>query len=146
MPIVKNWAPAIAWMSLIFLFSTEIFSGSNTSSFFRPLLSWFLPSLTSEQIDLIHFLLRKFAHWIEYFILCQFLLRGFSAHFPLWKRSRRLFWGLLWAMLYAAGDEWHQSFVPSRSPSPFDVLINSCGAICGAWWFERSKKMGNNSP
>jgi len=146
MHIVRNWAPAVAWMSAIFLFSTDIFSDSHTSSIFRPFFSSLVPSLTTEQIDWIHFLLRKFGHWIAYFILCRFLMAAFTAHFPLWKRSRHLLWSLLWAILYAAGDEWHQLFVPSRSASQFDVLIDSFGAFCGALWFERGKKTRNNSP
>ena len=40
------------------------------------------------------------------------------------------------ATLYAASDEWHQSFVPSRSASIVDVLIDCVGAMCGAFWFE----------
>ena len=140
MIIVKNWWPVVAWMSVIFLFSTDPFSDSNTSSLLSPLLSSLMPSITSEKIDWIHEIVRKLAHWSEYFILAHLLLGAITGQFPLWKRSRHLFWSLVVAILYAASDEWHQSFVPSRSPSSLDVLIDGLGAICGALWFERFKK------
>ena len=145
MPIIKHWTAAIAWMSVIFLFSTDIFSGSNTSSFFRPFLSSLLPSLTTEQIDLIHFLVRKFGHWSEYFILCLFLMGAVRERVPDSRQSLRLVLSLALATLYAIGDEWHQSFVPSRSSSMYDVLIDSIGAVCGALWYVRSKKIPDKS-
>jgi VanZ family protein len=42
---------------------------------------------------------------------------------------------VVFATFYAASDEWHQSFVPSRTASLADVTIDSVGAICGALWF-----------
>ncbi len=140
MSIVRNWWPAVTWMSVIFLFSTDLFSGSNTSSLLGPLLSSLLPSLTIEQIDLVHEIVRKLGHWGEYFILARLLKRAVTGQFPLWRQSRHLFWSLFLAILYAAGDEWHQSFVPSRSASIVDVLIDGLGALCGALWFKRYKK------
>ena len=132
-------------MSVIFVLSTDLFSGANTSSLLRPLLSSLVPSLTNEQIDLIHVMVRKLGHWSEYFILARLLVGAVTGQFPLWKPSRHLLWSLLLAILYAAGDEWHQSFVPSRSASIFDVLIDSFGALCGALWFERRKQNPDKS-
>ncbi|MOA68833.1 VanZ like family protein [compost metagenome] len=40
-----------------------------------------------------------------------------------------LTWGA--AVLYAASDEWHQSFVPNRGPAVMDVAIDSMGALFG---------------
>ena len=59
---IKNWWPVVAWMSLIFLFSTDLFSGANTSSFLRPLLSSLFPAMTADQIETIHLTLRKLGH------------------------------------------------------------------------------------
>ena len=145
MLIVRNWWPAVTWMIVIFLFSTDLFSGSNTSTLLGPLLSSLFPSLTTEQTDLIHVSARKLGHWSEYFILARLLMGAVTGQFPLWKQSRHLFWSLVLATLYAVGDEWHQSFVPSRSASGLDVLIDSFGAICGALWFGRCKKKPDES-
>ncbi len=37
------------------------------------------------------------------------------------------------AFLYAVSDEFHQSFVPGRTPSAWDVCIDTAGAIIGLW-------------
>jgi len=144
-PIVKNWWPAVTWMGAIFLFSSDLFSDSNTSSLLGPLVSALIPSLTGEQIDLLHVGLRKLGHWCEYFILALLLMRAVKGQFPSWNWSSHLIWSLGLATLYAGGDEWHQSFVPSRSASILDVLIDSFGAVCGALWFERCKKKPEES-
>ncbi|MDR0991105.1 MAG: VanZ family protein [Propionibacteriaceae bacterium] len=35
------------------------------------------------------------------------------------------------ASLYGVTDEFHQSFVPGRSPDPKDWMVDTIGAICG---------------
>jgi VanZ family protein len=41
---------------------------------------------------------------------------------------------LIFVLLYAIGDEFHQSFVPSRTASFGDVTIDLLGGICGVTW------------
>lgn len=91
-----------------------------------------IPDLKSEFSLQWDFLLRKLAHATEYALLAFFVLRAESAghhqHHP---------WALLlgaWlvATLYAATDEWHQSFVPGREPAVHDVILDSSGALLGA--------------
>jgi VanZ family protein len=145
MVIVRNWWPAVTWMSIIFLFSTDFFSSSNTSSLLHPLLSALIPSLAIEQIEPIHEILRKLGHWSEYLILALLLMRALRAQVPTRRQRNLQICSWVLATLYAVGDEWHQSFVPSRSASGLDVLIDSFGAVCGALWFERCKKKPHES-
>lgn len=139
---IKHWWPVAAWMSLIFLFSTDLFSGANTSSFLRPLLSSLFPALTADQIETIHLTLRKLGHWGEYFILAILCVRALHAHAPRQSQLRRTASAIAIATLYAASDEWHQYFVPSRSSSIVDVVIDCFGAVCGSIWFERRQRGG----
>ena len=134
--MIRNWWPIVAWMSMIFLFSTDFFSGANTSSFLHPLLSSLFPALTGDQIETVHLFMRKLGHWSEYFILAVLIVRSLHAQTPKQSRYRRTASAIAIATLYAASDEWHQSFVPSRSASIIDVLIDCFGAICGAFWFQ----------
>lgn len=127
-------------MSLIFLFSTDLFSGANTSSFLGPFLSSLFPAITGDQIETIHLALRKLGHWSEFFILAGLLMRALGMEFPGQTRIARWAWCVLLTTLYAASDEWHQSFVPSRTASLADVTIDSVGAICGALWFSRRRR------
>ena len=135
MMTIKNWWSVVAWMSLIFLFSTELFSGVNTTSFLQPILSSLLPDVSADQIETVHLIIRKLGHWGEYFILAILIIRALHADLPAQSRLRRAAGAIAIATLYAASDEWHQSFVPSRSASIIDVLIDCFGAMCGAFWF-----------
>jgi VanZ family protein len=54
-----------------------------------------------------------------------------------------------WSVIYALSDEWHQSFVPSRSASVADVIIDAIAAVCGtlAWCLQnRRTKMTSQQP
>ncbi len=125
---------------MIFLFSTDLFSGAHTSSLLGPLLSSLFPAISADQIDAIHLALRKLGHWSEYFILASLLTRALEKEFPSHTRIARWVWCVLLTTLYAASDEWHQSFVPSRTANLADVTIDSVGAICGALWFSRRRR------
>jgi VanZ family protein len=134
-------------MTLIFVFSTDIFSSSNTSSLLAPLLSSLLPSLSSDEIEILHNIIRKLGHWSEYFILAVLLARALRAGLPPQRRFAHFAACIAIATLYAASDEWHQSFVPSRTSSIIDVMIDSFGALCGLLGYScaaRSKPTGHD--
>jgi VanZ family protein len=86
-----------------------------------PLLPWLLPFL--QRLDPFA---SYIAHFVEYAILALALYWALSRTLP------RLQWKYLtaWliAVLYAISDEWHQSFVPGRTPSVQDVLVDAAGA------------------
>jgi VanZ family protein len=125
---LRVWWPALLWSAIIFTMSTDTFSERHTASFFEPLLRWFKPNLTAAQFHLIHYFIRKSAHFTEYFIFYLVLFRGIR--FP------QLSWRWTWAWsawfiaaAYSALDEIHQSFVASRTASPWDSLLDSTGAL-----------------
>jgi VanZ family protein len=130
----KSWLPLLVWMALIFTGSTDSGSAGHTSGFIEPLLHWLLPWLSHESIGSLHFLIRKCAHITEYAVLGGLALRAIapsrSVSFAE-KRWRIAGAALALAALYAASDEYHQSFVPSRGASVDDVLIDICGACLG---------------
>jgi VanZ family protein len=136
---IKNWLPAVAWAGMIFLFSTEIFSSSNTSHALGS-LSWLLPHLPHEMIASIHVALRKIGHGAEYFVLSVLVLRALQNDSGEKNGLRHGAMTLVVVFLYALSDEWHQSFVPSREASLGDVMIDVLGGICGiSWmlWYQR---------
>jgi VanZ family protein len=132
--LFRNWAPAVLWAGLIFFFSTDRFSSSNTSQFFGPLLSTIFSGITAEQFDTIHLIVRKLAHWSQYFIFSLLLVRALRGPFKSQLELRRAIWILAMVSLYALSDELHQAFVPSRTASLADVTIDSVGGICGILW------------
>ena len=116
-----RWLAVLLWIVVIFLLSTEHFSARHT-----PVAS-----------DMLRFLIRKAAHWSEYFILAFLLMRALSANSDETEAKRQVVLSVLVAVVYAVTDEWHQSFVPSREAKLTDVGIDALGACCGTWSWSR---------
>ena len=124
--------PAIVWMILIFLGSTDVLSAAQTSRFIVPFLRWLDPQISWAAIDEIHTLIRKLGHVTEYAILAVFLWRALRSGKNLGTRLSILFFSTwMGCALFAASDEFHQSFVPARTASARDVMIDICGALVG---------------
>ena len=80
-------------------------------------------------MGLIHAMIRKAGHVIEYFILGLLLFLTFrDGSTALWKWRWSLF-AVIGVALWAISDEWHQSFVPTRTASVVDVGIDTAGGI-----------------
>jgi VanZ family protein len=124
---LKNWLPAIAWACLISELSTDTFSSEHSSIFILPALHWLFPHAGAETIELMHGLIRKMAHFTEYLLFSIFLTRGLRGKDRGW-RLRWAVWAVVIAAGYASFDEFHQSFVPSRTASPWDALLDTTGA------------------
>src|SRR4051812_44145814 len=125
---VSHWVPAIAWMVLIFAGSTDVLSAEETSRFLVPFLRWLDPHMSFAMIAAIHMSVRKLGHVTEYAVLAALLWRVMRPLWPEW-----LWWPALASLgvcvVYAWLDEFHQSFVPSRTSSENDVMIDMFGAI-----------------
>lgn len=127
--VLKYWLPVLAWMIFIFIGSTDLMSAEHTSRFIGPFLRWFAPDVSDATIALIQFVVRKGAHLTEYAILAALLSRAFRQNQA--RVGGTLVVSFLIAGVYAAFDEFHQSFVASRTSSPRDVLIDCAGALVG---------------
>jgi VanZ family protein len=125
---LRTWGPAVLWAGFIFVMSTDSFSAEHTGSIVLAVLRWLFPSMAMAEIDFIHHIIRKSAHFTEYFIFCVILFRSVRGTHTGWRWT----WGLT-ALLIAAGysalDEIHQAFVASRTASPYDSLLDSIGAF-----------------
>ena len=137
--VLKYWLPVLLWMVFIFLGSTDLMSAEHTSRFIGPFLRWFAPDITDATIASIQLLVRKCAHVMEYAILSALLLRALRQHL-LAARSV----AFVLAALYAVLDEFHQSFVPSRTGSPWDVVTDIAGAILGLMIYVRMTRRRSN--
>jgi VanZ family protein len=103
---------------------------------------WLFPKISHERLETIHFLTRKLAHFSEYALLAILAARAFSTS-PGDRLRRRWFaLSLLLIIIYALLDEYHQSFVPSRTASIYDSFIDMSGgltALVVIWWRERRR-------
>jgi VanZ family protein len=108
--------------------STGTFSAQNTGRLLYPLLH-FLFSLDPVRFATWHFFLRKSGHVIGYGVLSILLFRAWRATVPVNGNPR---WAWPWCLdailmtaLVASLDEWHQSFLPSRTGTVRDVVLDS---------------------
>jgi VanZ family protein len=139
--LLKYWAPPIIWMSVIFWFSTDVFSGDNTGSLLWKVVSFIYPGATREMFDAIHFYVRKAGHLTEYAVLALLLFRAFRSGAQARWRPRWAPSSVLFAFLYASLDEYHQTFTRRRTGSVYDILIDTSGAAAALilLWLLRRK-------
>jgi VanZ family protein len=116
------------WAALIFVGSTGLLSGSHTAALVRPVL-WLFPHASEATLALIHFLVRKAGHFTEYAVLALLAARAFRTSSRELLRARWFWVSLLFVVAYSLSDEFHQSFVPSRTASIYDSLIDSFGGL-----------------
>lgn len=126
----RNWwrlVPALLWMGLIFFMSHQ--RGGESGALSRVILeylaSWGL-DLRAWFGDNAFLVIRKMAHFTEYFILFFFIDLALSIWYN-WKQRRWLALGI--TALYAASDEFHQLFIAGRIGNIGDVFIDSLGAL-----------------
>ena len=114
-------------MIFIFIGSTDLLSAEHTSRFIGPFLRWLVPDISNATVASVQLVVRKCGHLTEYAILAALFYRAFRQQ---QLRSGAVFTiSLFLAALYAALDEFHQSFVASRTASAWDVMIDCLGAF-----------------
>jgi len=129
---VGYWMPVLVWMLLIFIGSTDVLSTEHTSRFLVPFLRWLNPHISLAAINAIQLAIRKLGHLIEYAILAVLFWRALRDVTNLGTKMLLLFIAIWFVCgIFAVSDEFHQSFVASRTASPHDVLIDICGALIG---------------
>lgn len=125
----RRYGPLLIWLAFISLASTGEFSAANTSALVRPLLRWLFPSLSEAHLATVHFLTRKAAHFTEYAVLAILARRAFITSSHVFVKRLWFQLGLLLIVIYALLDEFHQSFVPSRTASVYDSAIDVGGGL-----------------
>lgn len=137
---ILSFVPMLFLLSIIFGFSAQDGETSGSLSFEISLwlVNCFLPLISEECFEqdilekahALHYFVRKAAHMTEYFLLT------FSVHLPLKvylakriKFPKRILLGFFITVLFAALDEFHQTFVPGRSGNFTDVCIDSIGIL-----------------
>jgi len=130
--VLKAWIAAILWLIVIAIESTAWLSANNTGRFLYPLLH-FLFGLDWERFEHWHFFIRKGGHVFGYGLLSILLFRAWRETLPVVSGAR---WTFRWANIAVLGtalvaslDEWHQSFIPSRTGNVRDVLLDTCAGL-----------------
>ena len=135
---LSRYVPLAAWACFVLFASSASFSASNTSRIIRPVLLWLFPDISEDSLDYVHFLVRKTAHFSEYALLALLAARAFRTSRK--EGLRRLWWPAAFALVacVALTDEFHQSFLPSRTGTIYDSLLDMTGGAfalaCAALW------------
>jgi VanZ family protein len=126
---IRAWLPVALGIGVIAIESTEFMGADHTS---RP-LRWLFEAIFGRVPDprwaIFHHCIRKSGHFLGYGLIGLSWLRAWWMTLP---RSRFLpdaLLALLGTALVASADEYHQTFLPNRTGSPWDVLLDCCGAI-----------------
>lgn len=152
------WLPLLIWAFIIFGFSSQPYEQQDL----RPLIEKHIDKEATEKYlgeykwhyhgkeisintlgaaGFIEFFIRKGAHLFEYALLGFLLFRAFLSIGI--KKGKVFVISLVLALLYAASDEWHQSFTINRTPLISDVVTDLVGSFIGAsfaWLFYSIKK------
>ncbi|UJF15643.1 VanZ family protein [Jeotgalibaca sp. MA1X17-3] len=138
-----SWGMVGIWMTIIFLFSAQ--QGSSSGSLSTSVLNmvsstwaFIFPSLPFDE-QYLHLFIRKGAHFSVYFILGGLVSNAFRTSGVSFKKQ--IGYAFIFSTLYAASDEFHQSFVPGRGPSIVDVGIDSVGAAVGIFFYHGTRKI-----
>ena len=120
--LLRYWLPPVLWMSAIFILSAQ-------------------PTLPHHPDRLFDTILKKVGHAAEYGILAFLLWRALSRGRGTLSRAA-LVTAFVVSALYAASDEYHQTFVPGRNGNLVDVGIDTVGALVALLVVGRKGRQG----
>ena len=128
---ILAWLPTVLWLAFIAWLSSDLFSSAHTGAVLLKIIHLLYGQISIRKFEIIHTLVRKAAHVTVYGILGGLAFYSWRSTLP--GRER---WALRWStlavvvtLLAASMDEWHQSFVASRTSNVRDVLIDLAGAL-----------------
>lgn len=116
---LKYHAPALAYATLIIVVSS-------------------IEKLTAPEIEWLS--TDKLAHVLEYALFAFLVYRSFSNMPPLSKGTLPTLSALLFLILFAASDEFHQKFVEGRTADALDVLADVLGGSVVILLMHRRRK------
>lgn len=124
------------WICMIFSFSLQ--SGEDSGQISSGFGAWLVEhvfsifsdmfeSMSVEQMDIFHLIIRKCAHFAEFFVLGVLMIQTLMQTKVVHKAGI----GMLLCILVAVTDETIQLFVPGRAGMFRDVLLDSSGSLAG---------------
>jgi len=130
--VLKTWIALILWLIVIAIESTTYLSSQHTSRFLYPVVH-FLFGIDEATFEPYHAFLRKSGHVFGYGLLSILLFRAWRETLPTSSGTR---WTFRWANIAVLGtclvaslDEWHQSYLPTRTGTVHDVILDTCAGI-----------------
>ncbi|HWW98519.1 MAG TPA: VanZ family protein [Edaphobacter sp.] len=123
------WGPVVLAIAVICIESTEMMGADHTSGPLRAVYQFFFGHVPGRRWEIIHHYIRKSGHFIGYGLVGLAWLRAWWFSIPQSKFLPDSLLAMAGTALVAAADEYHQSFLPNRTSSPWDVLLDCTGAL-----------------
>lgn len=123
------WLPVLVGIGVIAVESTEAFGSDHTSAPLRKIFEVLFGHVSNPSWELIHHYIRKTGHFLGYGFIGLAWLRAWWKTLPQSRFRTDALLALLGTAMVASCDEWHQSFLPNRTASPWDVLLDCTGGI-----------------
>jgi VanZ family protein len=127
--VLSRYLPLLLWLAFITYASSDGFSSSNTSRIIGPIVLLLFPNTSEETMTIIHLIVRKIAHFTEYGILGYLAVRAFRTSPGAFIQRYWVVLSLALVVVYSLIDEYHQSFVPSRTGSIYDSFLDMTGGL-----------------
>ena len=126
---VRAWLPVAVAVCLVAIESTPYFGSDRTSGPLRNLWEMLFGPVSERHWNIIHILIRKCGHFLGFGLVGLTWLRAWQITLPKAPFLRIELLALAGTALIASADEFHQSFLPNRTSSPRDVMLDCCGAL-----------------
>jgi VanZ family protein len=126
---LKAWLPVVLGVIVIAIESTPAFGSDRTSGPLRWFVQLIFPPMPDATWKIVHHLIRKTGHFVGYGTLGLLWLRAWRMTWPQLNYLADAGLALLGTALVASCDEWHQTYLPNRTGSAWDVLLDCCGAV-----------------
>ncbi len=126
---VWTWLPVVVGIAVIAAESTEFMGADHTAGPLRFLFQAIFGPVSDARWEVVHHYIRKSGHFIGYGFIGLAWLRAWWLTLPHSRFVADAALALLSTALIASADEYHQAFLPNRTSSPWDVLLDCCGAV-----------------
>lgn len=133
--VLFSWIAVFIWLVVIFYLSAQpAADSSNLSKKVTKVIIEIIPldsevSTTENLIAKLEPSIRKLGHFSEYFVLGLLVANALRVSGVFGFKG--FIYSLLFCILYAVSDEFHQYFVPGRSTEFSDILMDTIGSVVG---------------
>jgi VanZ family protein len=126
---LNAWLPVALGVAVIVIESTEAFGSDHTSGPLRWLFEHLFGPVSDPRWEHLHHHIRKAGHFVGYGLIGLAWLRAWWMTLPHSRFIQDALLALLGTAMVASSDEFHQSMIPNRTGTPWDVLLDCCGAF-----------------
>ncbi|MGH9607438.1 MAG: VanZ family protein [Terracidiphilus sp.] len=126
---IKAWWPVALSVAVVAASSSTWMGANHTSGPLRWIWQSIFGHVPEARWDFIHYCIRKTGHFVGYGLIGLAWLRAWWMTLPRSSFLKDMLLAVLGAALLASCDEYHQTFLPNRTGSPWDVMLDCCGAL-----------------